>query len=202
MYGLASDVGRRGRAASQPRAHLHGTPGLAGVRRSHRRANRPRDDGHRGGALVLSWQGGDAEGKPIALAAIALACLGWAVDNNLTRKIALTDPVQIAALKGAVAGMVNVALALSAGAQSARRADDRRRGPAGARRLRREPRALRPRAPRRRSGPDRSILLPRAVLRRNPIGGAVRRSAVGPARGGRHLDGGGRVAPSHRAPRA
>ena len=55
-------------------------------------------------------------GSPVALAAIALACLGWAVDNNLTRKIALTDPVQIAALKGAVAGVVNVALALSAGA--------------------------------------------------------------------------------------
>jgi drug/metabolite transporter (DMT)-like permease len=68
------------------------------------------------GALVLSWQGGDAAGSPVALAAIALACLGWAVDNNLTRKIALTDPVQIAALKGAVAGVVNVALALSAGA--------------------------------------------------------------------------------------
>ena len=68
------------------------------------------------GALVLSWQSGNAAGSPVALAAIALACLGWAVDNNLTRKIALTDPVQIAALKGAVAGVVNVALALSAGA--------------------------------------------------------------------------------------
>jgi drug/metabolite transporter (DMT)-like permease len=68
------------------------------------------------GALVLSWQSGDAVGSPVALAAIALACLAWAADNNLTRKIALTDPVQIAALKGAVAGGVNVALALSAGA--------------------------------------------------------------------------------------
>jgi drug/metabolite transporter (DMT)-like permease len=67
------------------------------------------------GALALSWQGGNAVGSPVALAAIALACLGWAVDNNLTRKIALADPVQIAALKGAAAGMVNVALALSAG---------------------------------------------------------------------------------------
>ena len=68
------------------------------------------------GALVLSWQSGNAAGSPVALAAITLACLGWAVDNNLTRKIALTDPVQIAALKGGVAGVVNVALALSAGA--------------------------------------------------------------------------------------
>ena len=63
------------------------------------------------GALVLSWQSGNAAGSPLALAAIAAACLGWAVDNNLTRKIALTDPVQIAALKGGAAGVVNVALA-------------------------------------------------------------------------------------------
>ena len=68
------------------------------------------------GALVLSWQGGGALGGLAAPAAIAAACLGWAVDNNLTRKIALTDPVQIAALKGGVAGVVNVALALSVGA--------------------------------------------------------------------------------------
>jgi drug/metabolite transporter (DMT)-like permease len=34
------------------------------------------------GALVLSWQGGDAVGNPVALAAIALASFGWAVDNN------------------------------------------------------------------------------------------------------------------------
>src|SRR5215472_7609246 len=51
------------------------------------------------GAIVLSWQGPDAAGRPLAVLAIAGACLGWAIDNNLTRKVALTDPVQIAALK-------------------------------------------------------------------------------------------------------
>jgi len=69
------------------------------------------------GAIVLSWQGPDAAGRPLAVLAIAGACLGWAIDNNLTRKVALTDPVQNAALKGGVAGLVNVAIALSAGAR-------------------------------------------------------------------------------------
>jgi len=69
------------------------------------------------GALALSWQGGGTAESAVAPAAIALACLGWAVDNNLTRKISLADPVQIAALKGGVAGAINVALAVSAGAR-------------------------------------------------------------------------------------
>jgi drug/metabolite transporter (DMT)-like permease len=67
------------------------------------------------GALALSWPGEGAAGHPVALAAIAAACLAWAIDNNLTRKVALTDPVQIAALKGSVAGVVNVAVGLSRG---------------------------------------------------------------------------------------
>lgn len=41
---------------------------------------------------------------------------GWAVDNNLTRKVSASDPLQIAALKGLVAGIVNIAIALALGA--------------------------------------------------------------------------------------
>jgi drug/metabolite transporter (DMT)-like permease len=44
------------------------------------------------------------------------ACLAWAIDNNLTRKIAGANPAQIAWLKGAVAGVANVSLALFTGA--------------------------------------------------------------------------------------
>jgi drug/metabolite transporter (DMT)-like permease len=47
---------------------------------------------------------------------IAGACLCWGIDNNLTRKLSSSDPVQIAMLKGLVAGAVNLALALSQGA--------------------------------------------------------------------------------------
>lgn len=48
--------------------------------------------------------------------AIAAACLGWAIDNNLTRKLSAVDPVQLAMLKGLVAGAVNLAVALVGGA--------------------------------------------------------------------------------------
>jgi drug/metabolite transporter (DMT)-like permease len=42
---------------------------------------------------------------------IVAACLCWAVDNNLTRKVSSSDAVQIAAIKGLVAGCVNLAFA-------------------------------------------------------------------------------------------
>ena len=47
---------------------------------------------------------------------IAGACLAWALDNNLTRKVSLSDPMQITMLKGLVAGTINLAVALSSGA--------------------------------------------------------------------------------------
>ena len=52
---------------------------------------------------------------------IAGACLCWGIDNNLTRKLSSADPVQIAMLKGLVAGAVNLALALVAGRDAAAR---------------------------------------------------------------------------------
>ena len=70
-----------------------------------------------GGALALSWPGPHATGHPMALLAIAAACLAWAIDNNLTRTVSLADPVRIAALKGGVAGAVNAVIALAAGAR-------------------------------------------------------------------------------------
>ncbi|MFS2008752.1 DMT family transporter [Azospirillum sp. CT11-132] len=62
------------------------------------------------GALLLSWSGGP-EGIGWGALAIAGACLAWGIDNNLTRKLSSADPLQIAMLKGAVAGTVNVILA-------------------------------------------------------------------------------------------
>jgi drug/metabolite transporter (DMT)-like permease len=66
------------------------------------------------GAVLLSWQG-QARFQLSGLW-IAGACLCWGIDNNLTRKLSSSDPVQIAMLKGLVAGVVNVALALGQGA--------------------------------------------------------------------------------------
>jgi drug/metabolite transporter (DMT)-like permease len=68
------------------------------------------------GAIVLSWQGVAPLGGVLGPLAIGGACLGWAVDNNLTRKVSLTDPVRIALLKGCSAGAVNVLIALALGA--------------------------------------------------------------------------------------
>jgi drug/metabolite transporter (DMT)-like permease len=67
------------------------------------------------GALLLSVNGGLIWGNAIGPAAIAAACLAWALDNNFTRKVALNDVTQIAMLKGLVAGSVNVAIAAALG---------------------------------------------------------------------------------------
>lgn len=67
------------------------------------------------GALLLSVNGKLVWGNVVGPAAIAGACLAWALDNNLTRKVALNDVVQIAMLKGLVAGSVNVAIAAALG---------------------------------------------------------------------------------------
>ena len=66
------------------------------------------------GAALLSWQGRASLDRASVL--IVLACVSWGIDNNLTRKLSSADPVQIAMLKGLVAGTVNLALALAHGA--------------------------------------------------------------------------------------
>ena len=67
------------------------------------------------GGLVLSWEQRPGIGMPWGAVAIVAACLCWAIDNNLTRKISASDAVQIAAIKGLVAGMVNLGIAWSLG---------------------------------------------------------------------------------------
>lgn len=69
------------------------------------------------GGICLSWLGRLEAGVPWGALALVGACLAWAVDNNLTRKISAGDPVQIALLKGLVAGAVNTALGLCLGAK-------------------------------------------------------------------------------------
>lgn len=67
------------------------------------------------GAVILSWSGGPVRiGRGALL--IAGACLAWGIDNNLTRKLANADPLQISAAKGVVAGTTNLLLAFVGGA--------------------------------------------------------------------------------------
>jgi drug/metabolite transporter (DMT)-like permease len=68
------------------------------------------------GALVLSWSGPTGIGPWDGPLSILGACLCWALDNNLTRKVALADPLQIARWKGLAAGLANTVLALAVGA--------------------------------------------------------------------------------------
>src|SRR5215469_3491337 len=69
------------------------------------------------GGVLLSWQSRPELGVPWGAIGIVGACFGWAIDNNLTRKISAADPAQVAALKGLVAGTTNVLLAFSIGAR-------------------------------------------------------------------------------------
>ena len=64
-----------------------------------------------GGGVLLALAPGSVFASPFGWLLIALACLCWALDNNLTRKVSASDPLVIASLKGLVAGAVNLALA-------------------------------------------------------------------------------------------
>jgi drug/metabolite transporter (DMT)-like permease len=70
------------------------------------------------GAIVLgarsAWH---AVGLGWGALLIALACLCWAIDNNLTRKVSASDAVFLAAVKGLAAGLVNTGLALFLGSR-------------------------------------------------------------------------------------
>lgn len=68
------------------------------------------------GALSLAWTGSITLAGLAGPSLIAGACLAWAIDNNLTRKVSLSDPVQIAMIKGLAAGTTNLALSVANGA--------------------------------------------------------------------------------------
>jgi len=68
------------------------------------------------GALVLTWPTGSQSGALLPALTVIAACLAWAIDNNLTRKVSLSDATLIASIKGLVAGVVNISLALFLGA--------------------------------------------------------------------------------------
>jgi drug/metabolite transporter (DMT)-like permease len=67
------------------------------------------------GAVVLSIPTGAELGSVWPSMAILGACLSWGIDNNLTRKVALNDAAWLAAVKGGVAGPVNLVLAFLLG---------------------------------------------------------------------------------------
>ena len=68
------------------------------------------------GAVILSWPGEAGFTEVWPTLAVLGACFAWGVDNNLTRKVSLTDATWIASVKGLVSGVVNLALAFALGA--------------------------------------------------------------------------------------
>jgi drug/metabolite transporter (DMT)-like permease len=70
------------------------------------------------GGVLLAWprEGADAAGAWRPALLVLGACLAWAIDNNLTRKVSLADASWIAMVKGLIAGATNLVLALALGA--------------------------------------------------------------------------------------
>jgi drug/metabolite transporter (DMT)-like permease len=69
------------------------------------------------GGMALSTGTALRAGGIVGPLAIAGACLAWAIDNNLTRKVSLNDAMLIACIKASIAGPISVALALGFGAR-------------------------------------------------------------------------------------
>lgn len=71
------------------------------------------------GGVVLAWPAGSGEAARASRSALLVlaACLAWAIDNNLTRKVSLADASWIAMVKGLAAGGTNLVLAIVLGAR-------------------------------------------------------------------------------------
>jgi drug/metabolite transporter (DMT)-like permease len=68
------------------------------------------------GATLLAWDAGGVSGEWIGVLAIAAACASWGIDNNLTQRLTLRDPVAIVRWKALGAGGGNLLLAIAIGA--------------------------------------------------------------------------------------
>jgi len=69
------------------------------------------------GAILLTYEPGVYLQDLWPALLVLGACLAWAIDNNLTRKLSLYDATWIASIKGLVAGATNLSIALLLGAR-------------------------------------------------------------------------------------
>jgi len=67
------------------------------------------------GAVLLSYQPGFVKGTLVGVISITAACFCWALDNNLSQRLSLRDPVTIVQVKSAGAGVTSLVLALATG---------------------------------------------------------------------------------------
>lgn len=68
------------------------------------------------GAALLALRMGQGHAGIGGATAVVGACLCWAIDNNCTSRIAKADAPALAAVKGLIAGVVNLGLAVASGA--------------------------------------------------------------------------------------
>jgi drug/metabolite transporter (DMT)-like permease len=68
-----------------------------------------------GAAALAFTPGAPLGGDAVGLLCIAGACVGWALDNNLTSRLSLRDPLAIVQAKGLLGGGFALALALLIG---------------------------------------------------------------------------------------
>jgi drug/metabolite transporter (DMT)-like permease len=70
-----------------------------------------------GASLLLSLQPGQLSGQLVGALFVAGACLSWGLDNNLTQRLSLRDPIAVVQWKTLGAGLFAVPLALLVGAK-------------------------------------------------------------------------------------
>lgn len=66
-------------------------------------------------AVFLTWDPSQDNSSIVGSLLVIFAMVCWGIDNNLTRNISSKDPVQIAKIKGLVAGMTSLSLAFLIG---------------------------------------------------------------------------------------
>lgn len=68
-----------------------------------------------GGAALVGLGPGHLRGDWLGVAEIAGACFSWGIDNNLSQRLSLRDPVEIARIKTLGAGACTLAIAMAVG---------------------------------------------------------------------------------------
>jgi drug/metabolite transporter (DMT)-like permease len=67
------------------------------------------------GATLLGQRPGGGGSGWAGAAAVGAACLAWAIDNNLTQRLSLRDPIAVVRIKALAAGACNLAIAAALG---------------------------------------------------------------------------------------
>ncbi len=70
------------------------------------------------GAAALTWAPGPVTLNVTGVACVTGACAAWAVDNTLSQRLSMRDPIAVVRAKALAAGTFNVALGLAMGEQT------------------------------------------------------------------------------------